>query len=181
MNEIDPAFRFNADAVKAHDGDKPDAKRRAELNAIAEQVASQYRHDSMSPIMVSGTLRLVEFGILVITGLVIYLVYVGINHTLMWEYPAAILGAIGCHGDRTGAGRRLSDWSFAKAVEPIAAHPVFVERHLCDADPHWLLSQDICRFLAFLARQLVCHRLSVTHAAAVILAGSFVTGREMAR
>jgi Undecaprenyl-phosphate glucose phosphotransferase len=92
MNEMDPAFRFNADAVKSHDGGKPDAKRRAELSAIAEQVATQYRNDSMSPVMVSGTLRLVEFGILVVTGLMIYLVYVGINHALLWEYPAVILG-----------------------------------------------------------------------------------------
>ena len=92
MNEMDPTFRFDANAVKTHDGGKPDAKRRAELNAIAEQVATQYRHDSMSPIIVSGTLRLVEFGILVVTGLIIYLVYVGINHALMWQYPAAILG-----------------------------------------------------------------------------------------
>lgn len=92
MNEMDPALRFNADAVKAHDGGKPDAKRRAELNAIAEQVATQYRNDSMSPIIVSGTLRLVEFGVLVVTGLIIYLVYVGVDHRLLWEYPAIIFG-----------------------------------------------------------------------------------------
>ena len=92
MNEIDPASRFNADAVKNHDGGKPDDKRRAELNAIAEQVATQYRNDFMSPVMVSGVLRLVEFGILIVSGLIIYLVYVGINHALMWQYPAVILG-----------------------------------------------------------------------------------------
>ena len=73
MNEIDPASRFNADAVKNHDGGKPDDKRRAELNAIAEQVATQYRNDFMSPVMVSGVLRLVEFGILIVSGLIIYL------------------------------------------------------------------------------------------------------------
>ena len=54
-------------------------KRRAELNAIAEHVARQYRTDSMSPVIVSGTLRLVEFGMLVLAGLIIYLVYVGVQ------------------------------------------------------------------------------------------------------
>ncbi len=92
MNEIDPARRFNAGAVRSHDDGVPDAKRKAELNAIAEQVALQYRVDSMSPVIVSGTLRLVEFGMLVLAGLVIYLAYVGINRTLLWQYPAVILG-----------------------------------------------------------------------------------------
>ncbi len=92
MNEIDPSLRFNADAVRGYDGAIPDAKRKAELNAIAEQVALQYRADSMSPIIVTGTLRLVEFGLLVLAGLVIYLFYVGVNRTLIWQYPAVILG-----------------------------------------------------------------------------------------
>ncbi len=90
MNEIDPSFRFNAEAVRGHDA--PDGKRKAELNAIAEQVALQYRADSMSPIIVTGMLRLVEFSLLVLAGLVIYVVYVGINRALMWQYPAVILG-----------------------------------------------------------------------------------------
>ena len=83
MNEIDPTLRFNADAVRSHDGNIPDAKRKAELNAIAEQVALQYRADSMSPIIVTGTLRLVEFALLVMAGLVIYLLYVGVNRALI--------------------------------------------------------------------------------------------------
>ncbi len=92
MNEIDPSLRFNADAVRSHDGGVLDGKRKAELNAIAEQVAFQYRADSMSPIIVTGTLRLVEFALLVLAGLVIYLFYVGVNRTLLWQYPAVILG-----------------------------------------------------------------------------------------
>ncbi len=92
MNEIDPNFRFNANAVRGHDIGLPDAKRKAELNAIAEQVALQYRADSMSPIIVTGTLRLVEFALLVLAGFVIYMFYVGVNRTLMWQYPAVILG-----------------------------------------------------------------------------------------
>lgn len=92
MNEIDPSLRFNADAVRNHDGSALDGKRKAELNAIAEQVAFQYRANSMSPIIVTGTLRLVEFAMLVLAGLVIYLFYVGINRTLLWQYPVVILG-----------------------------------------------------------------------------------------
>jgi Undecaprenyl-phosphate glucose phosphotransferase len=122
MNEMDSTFGFNADAVKRHDGGKPDAKRRAELNVIAEQVATQYRNDSMSPVMVSGTLRLIEFGVLVLMGLIIYLVYVGINHALMWQYPAVILGGSAAMvivlelGDAYQVGALRKPWSQAPRI-----------------------------------------------------------------
>ena len=70
MNEIEPARRFSMDAVRKHEGDKSKGKA-GQLNATARQVASQYRHDTMSPIMVSGVLRLVELALLVVSGAVL--------------------------------------------------------------------------------------------------------------
>lgn len=92
MSDRDPSKRFNADAVRALGEPAPDDARKSELNDIAEQVAKQYRDDSMSPVIVSGMLRLAEFGILVILGLGIYLYYVGIRQELLWQYPAVIFG-----------------------------------------------------------------------------------------
>ena len=91
MDLPDPTHRFNPETVRAHDGTQPSAKRAAELNAIAEQVARQYRTDSMSPVIVAGILRLVEFGLLSLIGLVAYAWYVGRSNYLHWEYPVAIL------------------------------------------------------------------------------------------
>ena len=63
MNEIDPARRFSMDAVRKFDGEPvTPAATAATRTTIARQVATQYRRDTMSPVMVSGVLRLVEFG-----------------------------------------------------------------------------------------------------------------------
>jgi FlaA1/EpsC-like NDP-sugar epimerase len=92
MNEIDPSSRFSKDAVHKVSGDTA-AKTGTGLNDIARQVASQYRRDTMSPIMVSGMLRLVEFGLLFVSGMALYVFYVGIGPDLFWHYPAIAFGA----------------------------------------------------------------------------------------
>ena len=92
MNEIDPAQRFSVDAVRKFDGG--DRKRdTGKLSGVAMQVAAQYRHDTMSPIMVSGVLRIFEFMLLLVSGLALFVYYVGIASELAWHYPAIIAGA----------------------------------------------------------------------------------------
>jgi len=92
MNEIDPARRFSADAVRmfkdAEDGDKP-----ASLNPVARQIAAQYRQDTMSPIMAIGTLRIVEFALLVVSGLLLCVTYIGLTPHLVTHYLTVVLGA----------------------------------------------------------------------------------------
>lgn len=87
----DPAHRFSAKAVKAAIGDG--SKASAKLSDVAQEVATQYRQDSMSPVMVSGVLRLVEFAILAVSGLVIYAYHVGFLEHLGWQYPVIITAA----------------------------------------------------------------------------------------
>ena len=91
MNEINPSEKFTKDAVRAFAPSEPDNTAGSKLNPIAQQVANQYRADSMSPIMVTGTLRLMEFGLIALTGLVIYGGYVGAGGPLNWEYPSTVL------------------------------------------------------------------------------------------
>ena len=93
MNEFDPASRFTREAVKTFDDGACYKSYPHDLNGIARQVAMQYRQDTMSPIMVSGILRLVELALLVGIGLLLYVAYVGISNHLFWYYPAAIVGA----------------------------------------------------------------------------------------
>ncbi len=61
------------------------------LSSIARQVAQQYRRDTMPPVMVSGVMRIVEFGILLLAGLQIYAGHVGLNTHLSWHYPVIII------------------------------------------------------------------------------------------
>jgi Undecaprenyl-phosphate glucose phosphotransferase len=44
----------------------------------------------MSPVMVSGVLRLVEFGLLFLSGMVLFAIYVGVTTHLLWHYPVII-------------------------------------------------------------------------------------------
>ena len=92
MNEIDPARRFSLDAVRKFEGasGKDPADR---MSDVARQVASQYRRDTMSPVMVSGVLRLVEFALLFLSGVTVYCIYEGFFTYLAWQYPLAMAGA----------------------------------------------------------------------------------------
>ncbi|AZO55247.1 MULTISPECIES: undecaprenyl-phosphate glucose phosphotransferase [unclassified Mesorhizobium] len=89
MNEIDPAHRFSSEAVRKFDG-PADGDKPGGMNDVARQVASQYRRDTMSPIMVSGVLRMVEFAVLLVSGLCVYFYYVGFFNYLAWQYPLTI-------------------------------------------------------------------------------------------
>ncbi|BCH02690.1 undecaprenyl-phosphate glucose phosphotransferase [Mesorhizobium sp. 131-2-5] len=92
MNEIDPARRFSPEAVRKFDG-PTDGDAPGGMNDVARQVASQYRRDTMSPIMVSGVLRMVEFGLLFLSGLCVYFYFVGFFNYLAWQYPVTIATA----------------------------------------------------------------------------------------
>ena len=92
MSDFDPKRRFSKDAVRNFNGPAADDSPGG-MNDVARQVASQYRRDTMSPIMVSGVLRMVEFALLFLTGLCIYFYYVGFFNHLAWQYPLAIAAA----------------------------------------------------------------------------------------
>lgn len=84
------ANRFSSEAVRSFkDGEKPHVS--GDLNPMARQIATQYRRDTMSPVMVSGVLRLAEFALLAISGLAIYATYVDVHDAFLWQYPVLIL------------------------------------------------------------------------------------------
>ncbi len=90
MNDMDPAGRFTAAAVRTFQDDGEEAAAGV-LNPAAQQIAMQYRRDSMSPVMATGTIRLIEFGLLTVSGLVLWGAYVGSAHLdLLWHYLAIV-------------------------------------------------------------------------------------------
>ncbi|PSJ65718.1 undecaprenyl-phosphate glucose phosphotransferase [Kumtagia ephedrae] len=136
MNQVDPAQRFSVDAVRQFEADDAMKPASAKLGKVAQQVASQYRRDTMSPIMVGGVLRLAEFAILLVSGIAIFAWHVGLETHLYWHYPiviaaASLLTVIGLEvGDcyQVGAlmrpsrylGRMLLIWTGAFAVLAVA-------------------------------------------------------------
>ena len=93
MTDIDLSERFSLDAVPEHQDDSSTPSAPGTLNPIARDVAAQYRRDSLSPVMVSGILRLVEFALLTLSGLAIWAAHVGTKTHLQWYYPLATIGA----------------------------------------------------------------------------------------
>jgi Undecaprenyl-phosphate glucose phosphotransferase len=91
MTEIDPSARYSPEKVRQfQDGDTGPAP--SGLSPVARQVASQYRRENTSPVMVSGVLRLAELALLIAAGVILFGVYVGFNTHLYWQYPAIIVG-----------------------------------------------------------------------------------------
>jgi Undecaprenyl-phosphate glucose phosphotransferase len=93
MNRLDPSDRFTANAVRSHDDGRPRRRSKAELNEMARQIASQYRRETVSPVMVSGYLRLAEFLLLALAGAALFFRWVGPGHGLDLYYATVILGA----------------------------------------------------------------------------------------
>ncbi len=58
---------------------------------LARRMAEQFRHDTFSPLMLSGVMRMVEFGLVFLTGIVSFLFYIGIRTHLVFYYPLIIV------------------------------------------------------------------------------------------
>lgn len=91
MNATEPTGKLTKDAVLQGEA-TGERKPRPELGRIARQVAQQYRRDTMSPVMVSGVMRLAEFVLLALSGAFLYTWHVGLQTHLFWQYPLIILG-----------------------------------------------------------------------------------------
>ncbi|MDN2564938.1 undecaprenyl-phosphate glucose phosphotransferase [Aquibium sp. A9E412] len=93
MSGLDSTKPFTLEAVRAVEDDE-DRGTGGPLGAVAQQVASQYRETSASPVMVSGFMRLAEFALFVVTGLAVFAFYVGLDTGAPgWLYPVGILTA----------------------------------------------------------------------------------------
>ncbi|MFZ2103493.1 MAG: undecaprenyl-phosphate glucose phosphotransferase [Oricola sp.] len=88
MNEIDPSLRYNPRTIQNYDtGEEPSA-RETKLEPLIERIADELRTDTVSPVMVSGLLRIGEFLCLASIAAAIMVAYVGFN--LVLEYALAI-------------------------------------------------------------------------------------------
>jgi Undecaprenyl-phosphate glucose phosphotransferase len=101
-------FETASAAVTAMSGGtkpKPDAKadaqsdakdsKRPRLSAIALEVATQPYQSAYSPIVLAGSVRLIEFALIVLVGLALYVAYVVPVAGFAWYYLSAIVGIAG--------------------------------------------------------------------------------------
>ncbi len=92
MTKIDPKLTFNANAVMATSiGGVKDGKREnIELSERANQVAAQFSANAISPVLITGVVRIVEFLMLIGIGLGIYGWYVYPLDGFKLFYPMTI-------------------------------------------------------------------------------------------
>jgi Undecaprenyl-phosphate glucose phosphotransferase len=91
MSKKKPAHNFTQDAVRNFQSSDEEHTPAPDLNGTARNIAGQYRRDTMSPVMVSGVLRLVEFVVLALSGLALFVAYVGMNGGPPWYYAGMIV------------------------------------------------------------------------------------------
>jgi len=72
--------------------DRPPTERRRRLSPAALAVTNQKVRPAYSPIVIAGTVRIIDFTLLGIVGIAIYLGYVMPLSGFHWQYVAAILG-----------------------------------------------------------------------------------------
>ncbi len=88
MPNPEPKLPYTIDAVRSGAPANDDTP--AGLSPIARQVAMQYSRDTSSPVMVSGWMRVAELVLSFVTGLAIYVFYVGTDSELSWHYPVIV-------------------------------------------------------------------------------------------
>ncbi|WP_394689891.1 undecaprenyl-phosphate glucose phosphotransferase [Hoeflea sp.] len=100
MNKIERSSAFDSksirkamDEVEAKPGKPSDGSEN--MSRLARQTANRLSQENYSPTMIIGMLRLVEFGLLLASGFIVYAMYVGFSHTSIQLYygPAILAGS----------------------------------------------------------------------------------------
>src|SRR5882672_3618819 len=93
MQDLDTRDSMSAAAAGAAAGTMPSAPSCAKaLSPAALMVAAQPAPSAYSPIVLAGTVRLIELALIVLVGFAIYAAYVIPSEGFEWHYVAAITG-----------------------------------------------------------------------------------------
>jgi Undecaprenyl-phosphate glucose phosphotransferase len=171
MNEIDSSRRFSVGAIRAFDDGSGYMGHASSLNPAASQVAAQYRRDTMSPVMVSGVLRLIELALLALAGAAAYFLHFGFIQPSL-QYPGAVfVGSLltvilleftdayqmpALRRPLAHAGKLLIVWAGVLALLTLAGFLLKVSQEFSRA---WLGEWFAFGFIALLVLRLVVSRL----------------------
>src|SRR5690606_24216698 len=143
------------------------------LSPLALEVAKQFRTDTMSPVMVAGVIRLLEFALLALGGMGAYFVQVGFHPQNFWQYPLIVIGLplvtvillelAGCYqmsvlrNPLPQVGRMLLVWSAAFAFGTVA---LFFLKISTDFSRLWVGSWYILGFALMLGLRFTTARFT---------------------
>ena len=93
MGKYQGGTPFDRDTIRSLSPGRADGP--VELNALAARAALQYNNDFITPRMLAGVLRVIEFATLALLGIGIFLAYVGPKSSLIQSYLSiSILAAV---------------------------------------------------------------------------------------
>ncbi|MGL4404863.1 MAG: undecaprenyl-phosphate glucose phosphotransferase, partial [Notoacmeibacter sp.] len=64
------------------------------LRALAQDIAKQFSHETISPAMVTGILRMVDTALIALAGVFCYFAYVGHGPLMIFYYTISIVGGL---------------------------------------------------------------------------------------
>ena len=83
---------FSREVVRSvASGSAEPSPEKVKLTPIAQAIAAQYAHNTSSPVMVSGVMRMIEFAIIALVGFAVFVLYVGTLTGSLLSYTVAIL------------------------------------------------------------------------------------------
>lgn len=89
MNEIDPALRYSRERIKNYQTTEKSGLEQIELNHLAARIADTYRNDTISPPLLAGVLRIIEFIIVASSAFAIAWIYIGYSPAMLYFYSMA--------------------------------------------------------------------------------------------
>jgi Undecaprenyl-phosphate glucose phosphotransferase len=92
MSSPERTMLFESAAAMASAAVSPRAPKTPHLSATALKVAAQPFRHGYSPIVVAGTVRLIEIALVAVVGFAVYLAYVVPSEGFAWRYVGAIAG-----------------------------------------------------------------------------------------
>jgi Undecaprenyl-phosphate glucose phosphotransferase len=92
MSSPERSMLFESAATMASATVSPRAPKTPHLSATALKVAAQPFRQGYSPIVVAGTVRLIEIALVALVGFAVYLAYVVPSEGFAWRYVGAIAG-----------------------------------------------------------------------------------------
>jgi Undecaprenyl-phosphate glucose phosphotransferase len=173
MNTFDPDKRYKEAMTAARPASGRTRRDPVVLSPLALEVAKQFRTDTMSPVMVAGVIRLLEFTLLALGGMAAYFVQVGFHPQNFWQYPLIVivlpvvtvimLELAGCYqmsvlrNPLPQVGRMLLVWSAAFSVGTVA---LFFLKVSTDFSRLWVGSWYILGFALMLGLRFTTARFT---------------------
>ena len=160
MLEFDARKMMNAASAVTATADRAvvPAERPRKLSPAALKVAALPTNTAYSPIVLAGAVRMIEFALIALVGLVVYLAYVVPIDGFEWHYVVAIFGHRRAGDARLPGRRHLSGAGIPRLREAVFPPRLRLVGRVPDRDRRLLLRQDRRSVLARLAGQLLRRR-----------------------